>query len=107
MDVTLPFAGTDHRQAHLDAALRDVGGVSAIMLSVYVISFVIFIASVVRSLSQNSHSLRSRHQKKSGGIKSGNSSGHRSSEIARSSKKLWIIAMDSLDVWHVAPSCWK
>jgi hypothetical protein len=58
MDVTPPFAGTDHRQAHLDAALRDVGGVSGIMLSVCVVSFVISSASVVRGLSQNSHSLR-------------------------------------------------
>jgi hypothetical protein len=60
MDVTPPFADTDYRQAHLDAALRDVGGVSDIMLSVYLDSFVIFCfsASVVRGLSQNSRSLR-------------------------------------------------
>jgi hypothetical protein len=27
--------------------------------------------------------------------------------VARSSKKLWIITMDSLVTWHVAPSCRK
>jgi hypothetical protein len=76
MDVTPPFAGTDHRQAHLDAALRDIGSVSDILLSVCVVLFIVSSASVVRGLSQNSRSLRQRHQQKSGGIKSGSGSGH-------------------------------
>lgn len=58
-------------------------------------------SSNVRGRAAYTPSFRYPHRKKSGCVRSGDLDGHRSGEIIRSSKELWISAMDSLDVWHV------
>jgi len=88
-------------QTNMHEALRDTMTCVIVSRSIYVISFVIssFNTSVVLFFCAT---LKYPHNQKSRSVKSGDGGGHRVS-IDRSSKKLWIITMDSLVTGHVAP----
>jgi len=100
---------TVHLQTHLDASLHIV----CIAAQYYVAHFLNLSCNVLFHCFSclwfvTGHSfLEVGAQKEIRKDKSGNRGGHHSLEISRSSKKLWIIAMDSLSACHVGSSFWK
>ena len=64
-------------------------------------------SSAVRGLFLYTLAFRYSHRKYSGDVRSGDLGGHKPLEKTRSSKKLLIYAMDSLEMRDVALFCWK
>lgn len=97
---------TVHLQTHLDAALRIVCSVSQYYVAHFLnlsFNFLFHCFSCLWFVTGYSF-LDVGAQKEIRKDKSGNPCGYHSLEISRSSKKLWIIAMDSLSTCHVGSS---
>jgi hypothetical protein len=101
---------TAHLQAHLDAALHIV---YSVRVSQYFFAHflnlscnVLFHCVSCLWFDTDYSFLEVGAQKEIRKGKMGKGGGHSSLEISRSSKKLWIIAMDSLTACHVGPSFW-